>query len=154
MLTAKSENIDQIIGYEIGADNYVIKPYDSRVLLARIKALLRRKSHLSPSNQAEFRFGKFILFTDKMVLQKGDKIIHLTPYEYGILHLLLSNPNKVIDRQTIMDKVWGEDVIVTSRTVDTHVAHVRHKIENNPQQPLFIISVRSIGYRFDLKETK
>jgi DNA-binding response OmpR family regulator len=150
MLTAKSDNIDKIIGYEIGADDYVTKPYHSRVLLAKIKALLRRMNPLPVSHPKEFRFGEFELSADKMVLQKGNQVIHLTPYEYGILHLLLSNPNKVIDRQTIMDKVWGEDIIVSSRTVDTHVAHVRQKIESNPQHPIFIKSVRSFGYRFDL----
>lgn len=151
MLTAKIDNVDQIVGYEIGADDYVTKPYDSRVLLARIKALLRRHQQAPLSGPRLFRFGEYLLFTDRMLLQKGEKEIHLTPYEYGILYLFLANPDRVIDRQTIIDKVWGEDVIVSSRTVDTHIAQLRHKIEKDPGRPLFIISVRSIGYRFDLE---
>lgn len=154
MLTAKSDNIDKIIGYEIGADDYVTKPFDSRVLLARIKALLRRMNRFASSKQSEFRFGDYVLLAEKMVLHKGSETIHLTPYEYGILHLLLSNPNKVIHRQGIIDQVWGEDIIISARTVDTHIAHLRQKIESDPQQPVFIISVRSVGYRFDLVEIK
>lgn len=151
MLTARIENIDQIVGYEMGADDYVTKPYDSRVLLARIKALLRRHQQEPAFGQKIYRFGEYLLFTDRMLLQKGEQEIHLTPYEYGILYLFLTNPNKVIDRQTIIDKVWGEDIIVSSRTVDTHIAQLRHKIEQDPSRPLFIISARSIGYRFDPK---
>ena len=149
MLTAKIENIDQIVGYEMGADDYVTKPYDSRVLLARIKALLRRHQQAPSSSPKIYRFGEYLLFTDRMLLQKEEQEIHLTPYEYGILFLFLTNPNQVIGRQTIIDKVWGEDIIISSRTVDTHIAQLRHKIEKDPGRPLFIISVRSIGYRFN-----
>jgi len=149
VLTAKTDNIDQIVGYEIGADAYVTKPYDSRLLLAKIKALLRRRNSAGASAMPEIRFGEYTLFPEKRVLQKKDVTIHLTPYEYDILHLLLSIPNKVIDRQTLMDRVWGEDIIISARTVDTHIAHLRAKIEKDPAHPLLIVSVRRNGYRFD-----
>ena len=149
MLTAKSQEIDKILGLELGADDYVTKPFSPRELLARIKAILRRTS----GKQAElsyYQFGDLEINFDKYEAKKKGQVIHLTAYEFSLLHLFLENKNKVLSRDFILDKIWGEEVYVTPRTVDTHIANLRKKIENNPADPILIVGVRGIGYKLKI----
>lgn len=147
MLTARDQEIDKVLGLEIGADDYVTKPFSPRELLARIKALLRRSM---PDQKIikQYRFGSIEVDFEKYRLFKSGEEVHLTAYEFALLRLFIENRDRVLDRNTILDAVWGREVYVTSRTVDTHVAHLRKKIEDDAAHPQYIISVHGVGYRF------
>ena len=150
MLTAKNTEVDKIVGLEIGADDYVTKPFSTRELQARIKALLRRtrKNRNEVNELVRWTFGDVEVDFEKYEVRKRNKIIHLTAYEFSILKLFIQNRNKVLDRSYILDKVWGENVYVTTRSVDTYVAHLRKKLENNHNKPRYILSVHGVGYKF------
>ncbi len=147
MLTAKSQELDKIIGLEIGADDYVTKPFSPRELLARIKAVLRRSQQQQPELTL-FRFGDIEVDFIKFEAKKNGQLIHLTAVEFDLLRLFVSNQNKVLNRDFILDEIWGENVVVTPRTVDTHIANLRKKIEADAAQPKYIAGVRAIGYKF------
>ncbi len=147
MLTAKSQEIDKVLGLELGADDYVTKPFSPRELLARVKALLRRAK---PQDQgiALFSFGDMEIDFKKYEIKKKGKQIYLTALEFALLHFLVKFDGKVVSRDAILDEVWGDDVFVQPRTVDKHISELRKKIEDNPANPRFIVGVRSIGYKF------
>ncbi|MCI0495372.1 response regulator transcription factor [candidate division KSB1 bacterium] len=147
MLTAKGEEDDRVRGLELGADDYVTKPFSPRELLARIKAILRR-SQRHHHDLTHFRFGDIEVDFIKYEARKNGQAIHLTAFEFDLLRLFVSNQNKVLNRDFILDEIWGENVIVTQRTVDTHIANLRKKIEANAAQPKYIVGVRAIGYKF------
>ena len=147
MLTAKSQEIDKILGLELGADDYITKPFSPRELLARIKAILRRTSHLQQEMEI-VKIDELELDFKQMIARKGGNNITLTALEFSLLHFFVEHKNEVLSRNQILDAVWGEDVYVTSRTVDTHIANLRRKIEDDPAQPKFILGVRSVGYKF------
>jgi len=149
MLTAKSQEIDKILGLEFGADDYITKPYSSRELLARVKAVLRRRnSEKGNANESQFRFGDFEINFRKFTCKRNETNINLTTLEFSLLHCLISKREQVISRNEILDLVWGEDVMVTPRTVDSHIAKLRKKIEDDPSKPRWIIGFRGIGYKF------
>ncbi len=147
MLTAKSQEIDKVLGLEFGADDYVTKPFGSRELLARIKALLRRAA---PSIQGSksYHFGDIDVDFERYEAKKAGAPLSLTALEYSLLRYLLRHKGKVLDRDSILDGVWGKEVYIQPRTVDKHIAHLRKKIEDDPEEPRFIIGVRSVGYKF------
>ncbi len=147
MLTAKSQEIDKILGLELGADDYVTKPFSPRELLARIKAILRRISQLQEGKE-RFEIGELEIDFKQMEATKRGNKIALTALEFSLLHFFISHKNEVVSRDQILDAVWGEDVFVSSRTVDTHVANLRHKIEDDQAHPKFIVGVRGAGYKF------
>ena len=147
MLTAKSQEIDKILGLELGADDYVTKPFSPRELLARVKAILRRTSG-KQAGLNDYHFGDLEIDFDKYEAKKKGQVIHLTAYEFSLLHLFLENKNKVLSRDLILDKIWGDEVYVTPRTVDTHIANLRKKIEDDAATPRYIVGVRSVGYKF------
>ena len=151
MLTAKSQEVDRIVGLEIGADDYVTKPFSPRELQARVKAVLRRsKSVPSSDTTGILQFGDVSVdFDGHEVLKSGDEI-RMTALEFSLLKYFLKNNSKVLSRDDILDAVWSEDVLVDPRTVDTHVAKLRKKIEDDPAHPRWIIGVRGIGYKFTL----
>lgn len=146
MLTAKSQEIDKILGLELGADDYVTKPFSPRELLARIKAVLRR-SNLNLTELIHFRIGDLEIDFDKYEAKKRGQVVHLTAYEFELLRLFINNQNKVLDRDFILDEIWGEDIVVTPRTVDTHIANLRKKIEDDPAEPKLIVGIRGVGYK-------
>lgn len=148
MLTARGQEAEKVIGLEIGADDYVTKPYGPRELRARVKALLRRAGE---TEQAVQRFGEFELDTGRCELKRGADAIELKPLEYRLLAYFLKHPGRVLSRQQILDAVWGQDMHITDRVVDNQVANLRKKIEADPVSPRFLHSVRSMGYRFDAK---
>jgi DNA-binding response OmpR family regulator len=147
MLTAKSQEVDKVLGLELGADDYVTKPFSSRELLARIKAILRRASE--PLRGIDFyRFGDIELDFDRYEAKRGGRPVPLTALEFSLLHFLIRNKGRVVHRNEILDSVWGKDVFVDARTVDKHVSLLRKKFEDDPQEPKYIQGVRGVGYKF------
>lgn len=149
MLTAKGQEIDRVVGLEIGADDYVTKPFSPRELQSRVRAVLRRME-TDPDDKAKNLFRSGVLEVDfrQHICRKNGEEISLTSHEFGLLKYLIQNRGQVINRDELLDNVWGKDVFVTPHTVDTHMANLRKKIEDDPSRPGFIISIRSVGYKF------
>ncbi|MGB7294786.1 MAG: response regulator transcription factor [Candidatus Aminicenantales bacterium] len=148
MLTAKGQEVDKVVGLELGADDYITKPFSRRELLARIKAVLRR-SQESPEPGKIHRFGDVIVDTGRCEVSRGGERIDLTATEFKLLQVFLEHRGQVMTIDDLIREVWGRDAILTDRVVYTHVHHLRNKVEENPQEPRFLIGVRGIGYRFD-----
>ena len=145
MLTARGQEIDKIVGLRVGADDYVTKPFSFMELLARVEAVLRRTSR---NAQSEVAFGDVMLdFKCYRATRNGDTI-DLTPREFTILRYLIDHANEVVSREALLDHVWGYDTGALSRTVDTHIARLRQKIETVPGEPKHLITVHRVGYRF------
>ena len=144
MLTAKSHDAEKVLGFEIGADDYVTKPFSPLELRARIKALLRRSQGSQPTSYA---FSSLVLNLERMELLDGERPIELTSLEFRLLTALIQNSGLVLSRDRILDLVWGADVVVTDRVIDTHIANLRKKLEPNGSK--HISSIRGMGYRFD-----
>jgi DNA-binding response OmpR family regulator len=150
MLTAKGEEIDKVVGLEVGADDYLTKPFSIRELLARIKALLRRANREEKSVPKVYRFGDVeIDFATFKIRRKGEEF-ELTSLEVEILKHLISHQGKVVTREALLDKVWGYDKFPTTRTIDNHILKLRKKIEDDPSHPRHIFSVYGEGYRFTI----
>lgn len=147
MLTARGRESEKVIGLELGADDYVTKPYGPRELRARVKALLRRTGE--EGGVMVYRFGDFVLDSGRCELTRGGRAVELKPLEYKLLLFFLQRNGRTLTRQQILDGVWGEDAHITDRVVDNQVTNLRKKIEDDSGQPLFLQSVRSMGYRFD-----
>lgn len=147
MLTARGQEVDRVLGLELGADDYVTKPFSPRELLARIKAILRRVNQTRQTDDLT-RFGIVEINFRKYETRKSGKLVYLTSLEFSLLKFLIDNSDRALSRSDILDGVWGDDVHVFDRTVDTHIGHLRKKIEENPDKPKHIVSVRGIGYRF------
>ncbi len=147
MLTAKSQEIDKVLGLELGADDYVTKPFSPRELLARVKAILRRVKGTRQELDV-YRFGDVEIDFKKYEVKKKGQPVYLTSLEFSLIGFLIKHKDRVLDRSTILDGVWGEDVYVLPKTVDTHIGHLRKKIEDDPANPRHIIGVRGIGYKF------
>jgi len=147
MLTARSQEADKIRGLEIGADDYVTKPFSLAELVARIRAVLRRYESEHERDVIQQR-GITIDFKKHRVL-KGKTEIELTDKEFQILALLMKRPSEVIRRDDFLKTIWGEDVYITERTIDIHVSALRKKIEDDPENPVRIVSIRNAGYKFD-----
>jgi DNA-binding response OmpR family regulator len=147
MLTAKSQEIDKVLGLELGADDYVTKPFSRRELLARVKAILRRRN--PPSEEVEaYSFGDVDVDFNKYRARKAGQPVHLTRLEYDLLRFLIEHKDVVVRRDEILEEVWGDAASVYPRTVDTHVGRLRKKLEDEPEKPRYIVSVRGVGYRF------
>ena len=145
MLTARGEEIDRIVGFEIGADDYVPKPFSVRELVARIRAFLRRAGASSPD---VFRFGDVEVHLKRFLVTRAGQTVALTAKEFDILRLLIRHRGEVIGRDRILDEIWHADASVTTRTIDTHVMNLRRKLEADPSQPHYLTSVYGEGYRF------
>jgi DNA-binding response OmpR family regulator len=146
MLTAKAQDAEKVMGLDMGADDYVTKPFSPRELRARIRALLRRAA---PETEPVHRFGECEVDFARAELRRAGGRTDLTAIELKMIEILLRNQGRVVTRPQIIDEVWGSDVFVTDRVVDTHVVKLRRKIESDPAQPRHIVSVRGIGYRFE-----
>jgi len=143
---AKTEEMDKVVGLELGADDYVTKPIGSRELVARVKAILRRARKEDDLGDL-FKFGDVeVDFKSHEVFKRG-KGLHLTALEFNLLRFLIARRGQVVTRDQILDEAWGE-AIVAYRTIDPHVAHLRKKIEDDPARPVHLLSVRGVGYRF------
>ena len=147
MLTAKSQESDVVLGLNLGADDYVTKPFSVDVLLARVQACLRRQR--KPTGTA-IAFGECWLDGQAHKLFRRDVEVALTPKEFRLLEHFVQNTGRALSRQRILDAVWGEDLIVTERSVDRCINTLRQKIESDPERPRFIRTIRDVGYRFEL----
>lgn len=148
MLTVKDKEIDKVLGLELGADDYVTKPFSLREVLARVKAIFRRTEERI-QDLATYSFSQIELDFKKYVAKKKGKRLELTPLEFHMLKLFIQKKGEVLSRDDFLDKIWGEDnTYVTFRTVDSHIANIRKKIEDDPSNPKHIISVRGVGYKF------
>jgi len=146
MLTAKTHEAEKVLGLELGADDYVTKPYSPRELRARIKAVLRRTSGELPEI---YRFGDAEVDFGRRELRREGHPIETTPLEFKLLEAFVHRRGRVLSRQQLLDAAWGREVYVTDRVVDNQVNHLRGKIEPDPAHPRYLISLRGIGYRFD-----
>lgn len=149
MLTAKDDDVDKIVGLEMGADDYITKPFKIRELLARVRALLRLVQRSKNPNSRALQFGSLEINIESRTVRREGKLLNLTPKEFELLALLASNPRRVFGRETLLEKVWGYDYAGETRTVDVHIQRLRQKIESNPAEPRFLVTVRNIGYKFE-----
>ena len=148
MLTAKAQEIEKVIGLEMGADDYVTKPYGTLELRARVKALLRR-ANPGDAVTSVYRFGDVQVDFQSAVAKRSGATMELTAIEFKLLRTFIQSRGRILSRNQLLDLAWGGDVSVTERVVDNHVANLRRKIEPTPASPQFLISVRGLGYRFD-----
>ncbi len=149
MLTAKDDDVDKIVGLEIGADDYITKPFKTRELIARVRAVLRLIQRTSGPASRALRFGPLEIDPDGRTVTLEGRPVGLTPKEFDLLALLAAHPNRVFGRDTLLAKVWGYDYFGESRTVDVHIQRLRQKIEPDPHAPQFLVTVRNIGYKFE-----
>jgi len=149
MLTAKDSEIDKVVGLEIGADDYVTKPYSSRELLARIKAVLRRGQEPEELKPATLESGPVRMDVERHVVTVNGQHTALPLKEFELLEMLLRNSGRVLTRMQLIDRVWGSDYVGDTKTLDVHVKRLRAKVEPDPTSPQFIVTVRGLGYKFE-----
>lgn len=149
MLTARAEETDKVVGLELGADDYIVKPFSMRELIARVKTILRRAGNPFESSGARtIQDGILSIDPSRFECSVGEKRVDLSPKEFDLLRFLVTHPDQVFSRQSLLDRVWGADAYVEDRTVDVHVRWLREKIEDNPSRPERIVTVRGIGYKY------
>jgi two-component system response regulator RegX3 len=149
MLTAKDSEIDKVVGLEIGADDYVTKPYSSRELLARVKAVLRRGQESDELSPATLEAGPVRMDVDRHVVTVSGSHVSLPLKEFELLELLLRNAGRVLTRHQLIDRVWGSDYVGDTKTLDVHVKRLRSKVESDPGTPRHLVTVRGLGYKFE-----
>lgn len=147
LLTARGEEIDKVLGLELGADDYITKPFSVRELLARIKAILRRNQPRTSNDNTFVPIGRLEVDFNGFYAKSQDQEIKLSHKEFEILSYLYKNKNKVISRYDLLEKVWGYEEQITTRTVDNFIARIRQKVESNPNQPRVILTVHGSGYK-------
>jgi len=151
MLTARGEEVDRVLGLDLGADDYVTKPFSVPELMARIRAILRRMHRSKMGNlPEELQFGKVFVDFRKFEAQKAGKAINMSRKEFGVLRLLAARAGEVVTREELLDEVWGYDQYPTTRTVDNHIALLRNKLEDDPANPKYLITVHGVGYKLVL----
>jgi DNA-binding response OmpR family regulator len=148
MLTARDEEADKLIGLELGADDYVTKPFSPREVVARVRAVLRRASPPLPSGQDTLRAGDLTLDTARHEVRLGDRVLELTPTEFRLLEVLMGQPGRVFSRLQLLDLVQGEAFEGYERTIDAHIKNLRQKVEPDPQHPTYLLTVYGVGYKF------
>jgi two-component system, OmpR family, response regulator RegX3 len=150
MLTAKDSEIDKIVGLEIGADDYITKPYSTRELLARIKAVLRRQVEPPLTVESVLVAGELRLDSDRHVVTLNGNTLTLPLKEFELLELLMENVNRVLTRGQIIDRVWGSNYFGDTKTLDVHIKRLRSKVEEDPARPKYIQTVRGLGYKLEV----
>jgi two-component system response regulator RegX3 len=150
MLTAKDSEVDIVVGLELGADDYVTKPYSSRELLARIRAVLRRRVELDEvEDDNVLEAGRVRMDVDRHTIAVSGNEISMPLKEFELLELLLRNAGRVLTRGQLIDRVWGSDYFGDTKTLDVHIKRIRSRIEANPSEPSMLVTVRGLGYRFN-----
>jgi two-component system, OmpR family, response regulator RegX3 len=149
MLTAKDSEIDIVVGLELGADDYVTKPYSSRELLARIRAILRRRVEDEVDNESVLEAGTVRMDTERHTVSVSGKETKMPLKEFELLEVLLRNAGRVLTRGQLIDRVWGADYYGDTKTLDVHIKRIRSRIEANPSEPIMLLTVRGLGYRFE-----
>ena len=152
MLTARDEEVDKVLGLELGADDYVVKPFSLRELISRIRALLRRAygDLAGPLGTGRLAFGEVEVDLDRLLVYRRGQLVDLTPTEFRLLRYLIIHPGQPLSRAALIEAVWGYDSeIGNERTVDVHVRHLRAKLEEDPADPRWLVTVRGVGYKFE-----
>jgi two-component system alkaline phosphatase synthesis response regulator PhoP len=147
MLTARGQEIDKVVGLELGADDYVTKPFSIRELMARVKAVLRRASSSAPAAEV-YRFSDIEVNIRSNEVVRGGRTVELSAKEFALLAYFVAHPVETLSRDRLLDAVWGYENYPSTRTVDTHIVHLRQKLEPNPEEPRFILTVHGSGYKF------
>lgn len=148
MLTAKDAEFDKVLGLELGADDYVTKPFSARELIARVKAVLRRAATDTGSSEGVLEGGGIRLDPDRFEATVRGEEVHLPRKEFELLELLMENAGRVLSRDTLIDRIWGSDYFGDSRTLDVHIKRLRAKCEEDPHSPKHLITIRGLGYKF------
>jgi len=149
MLTARAEEVDKVLGLELGADDYVTKPFGVRELMARVKANMRRRDHMDEqSNENTVLYGDILIDSKRYEVKRNDEFINLTRREFDLIKFLAAQRGQVYSRETLLEKVWGYEYFGDVRTVDVTVRRLRSKIEENPEFPKYILTKRGVGYYF------
>jgi two-component system response regulator RegX3 len=149
MLTARDSEVDKVVGLELGADDYVTKPFSHRELLARIRAVLRRRSEPEEPASTALEVGPVRMDVDRHRVTVSGQSVQLPLKEFELLELLLRNAGRVLTRQQLIDRVWGADYVGDTKTLDVHVKRLRAKVEPEPKSPKHLLTVRGLGYKFD-----
>ena len=149
MLTAKDSEVDIVVGLELGADDYVTKPYSTRELLARIRAVLRRRIEVDDLDDAVLEVAGVRMDVDRHAVSVDGKEVAMPLKEFELLELLLRNAGRVLTRGQLIDRIWGADYFGDTKTLDVHIKRIRSKIESDPSQPVLLLTVRGLGYRFE-----
>jgi two-component system response regulator RegX3 len=149
MLTAKDSEIDIVVGLELGADDYITKPYSTRELLARIRAVLRRRQEVEDFDEAILEGGRVRMDVDRHTVEVDGEPVPMPLKEFELLELLMRNPGRVLTRGQLIDRVWGSDYFGDTKTLDVHIKRIRSKIEVQPSEPVQLVTVRGLGYRFE-----
>ena len=149
MLTAKDSEVDIVVGLELGADDYVTKPYSTRELLARIRAVMRRRSDFDDDKGAVLEAGEVRMDIERHTVQVSGREVAMPLKEFELLELLLRNAGRVLTRGQLIDRVWGADYFGDTKTLDVHIKRIRSKIETRPAEHVMLVTVRGLGYRFE-----
>ncbi len=149
MLTAKDSEVDIVVGLELGADDYVTKPYSTRELLARIRAVMRRRTDLDDGDGSMLQAGNVSMDIERHTVAVAGKEIAMPLKEFELLELLLRNSGRVLTRGQLIERVWGADYFGDTKTLDVHIKRIRSKIEKSPGAPVLLVTVRGLGYRFE-----
>lgn len=150
ILSAKSEEVDKVLGLELGADDFICKPFGVKEVVARIRAVTRRQQRKpEPTGSGSFQMGDLEVWPAELRARRGAEVIDLTPRDVKLLELLYRHRGEVLDRNTIFNHCWSEDYFPNSRTLDQHISQLRKRVERNPKQPELIRTVHGAGYRFD-----
>jgi two-component system response regulator RegX3 len=150
MLTAKGDEVDKVVGLELGADDYVTKPYKTSELLARMRAVLRRGRKVAQAEQGTLRAGPVVMDIERHIVTVSGERIQMPLKEFELLELLMENVNRVLTRGQIIDRVWGSNYFGDTKTLDVHVKRIRSKIEEDPSRPKLLQTVRGLGYKFEV----
>jgi two-component system alkaline phosphatase synthesis response regulator PhoP len=154
MLTAKSEEFDKVLGLELGADDYIVKPFSTRELVARVKAILRRITNVASQENESIKHGDITIDCSRREVYKSGQPLEMPLKEFELLKMLIQNKGKVLSRELLLEKIWGFDYYGETRTVDVHIRYLRQKIEHDDSNPIYIETIRGIGYKFNDKEIK
>ncbi|MCH2202731.1 MAG: response regulator transcription factor [Fuerstiella sp.] len=148
-ISAKAEEIDRLVGFELGADDFIVKPFSVREVVARVRAVSRRCYAQQESPPEEFTVDDLLVIPAELRARRGNSIVELSPRDVKLLQLLHDNVGKALDRNTMFRKAWGEDYLPNSRTLDQHISQLRKRVEVDPKSPRIIRTVHGVGYRYD-----
>jgi len=151
MVSARTSDLDKVVGLEVGADDYIAKPFSMIELIARVRSNLRRASGHTRGQDDVLRGGDITLDRARHQVKVGDRIVELRPKEFTLLEVLMSGGGRVLDRDTLLERVWGEDEYIDQGTVDVHVHRLREKVEDDPTAPRYVLTVRGVGYKFGVE---